>query len=297
MKKTAIILLAAFGIAKAQLKVQTNGAVTIPFGNSYWIGTPADAGNRVRLHHSGTDSYFDFFPNLRFRSGANASYETMILNTNGNLGIYGSVFSFMYSGGYKFASIEGRDYGNYNGAIHFNIARSNSPTTTLYNVFKVDYQGNSFLYGNAYSQQYWMWSDKKLKTNIKTCSNALTKVLSMRGVDYTPVDSMEVLEIVQPIQTQVATDSSSKSISQKSISTSKPEFKKVNKPYGVNNKNKDQIGFIAQELELIVPQAVKTDENGLKAVNYMAVIPLLVEAIKELNTKNGNYSGLIIKRL
>ncbi len=42
-----------------------------------------------------------------------------------------------------------------------------------------------------------------------------------------------------------------------------------------------QVGFIAQELEKIVPEAVVTDENGYKSVNYDMIIPILVEAIKE----------------
>lgn len=43
-----------------------------------------------------------------------------------------------------------------------------------------------------------------------------------------------------------------------------------------------QIGFIAQDVDKILPQLVKTDEfSGLESVGYMAVIPILVEAIKE----------------
>ena len=46
------------------------------------------------------------------------------------------------------------------------------------------------------------------------------------------------------------------------------------------NKGHD-IGVIAQEIELILPEAVKTRESGMKAVKYEKVIPLLIEAIKE----------------
>jgi hypothetical protein len=42
-----------------------------------------------------------------------------------------------------------------------------------------------------------------------------------------------------------------------------------------------QIGFIAQEVERIVPDAVFTDASGLKGVDYNKIIPVLVEAIKE----------------
>jgi len=42
-----------------------------------------------------------------------------------------------------------------------------------------------------------------------------------------------------------------------------------------------QLGFIAQELEKALPNLVHTDEAGYKSVNYIGLIPLLTEAIKE----------------
>lgn len=44
-------------------------------------------------------------------------------------------------------------------------------------------------------------------------------------------------------------------------------------------------GFIAQELEKVLPHLVATGENGNKAVNYMELLPYLVEAIKEQQTQ------------
>jgi len=49
----------------------------------------------------------------------------------------------------------------------------------------------------------------------------------------------------------------------------------------INNET-DGMGLIAQELEEIVPQAVSTDSEGMKSINYSALVGLLVEAIKEL---------------
>lgn len=46
-----------------------------------------------------------------------------------------------------------------------------------------------------------------------------------------------------------------------------------------------QLGFLAQEIEKVLPLSVVTDESGYKSVNYLAIIPVLTEAIKELNTK------------
>ena len=42
-----------------------------------------------------------------------------------------------------------------------------------------------------------------------------------------------------------------------------------------------QYGFIAQELEKVIPEAVITDENGYKSVSYDMIIPVLVQNAKE----------------
>lgn len=47
----------------------------------------------------------------------------------------------------------------------------------------------------------------------------------------------------------------------------------------------EDVGVIAQEIEKVLPQIVTTRENGYKAVQYEKLVPLLIEAIKELNEK------------
>ena len=44
-----------------------------------------------------------------------------------------------------------------------------------------------------------------------------------------------------------------------------------------------QIGFIAQHLEAVVPEVVRTNAQGWKTVQYSSLVPVLVEAIKEQN--------------
>ena len=43
----------------------------------------------------------------------------------------------------------------------------------------------------------------------------------------------------------------------------------------------ENIGFIAQEVEQVLPQLVTTNQNGYKAVAYSNMVPVLVDAIKE----------------
>ena len=45
------------------------------------------------------------------------------------------------------------------------------------------------------------------------------------------------------------------------------------------------VGVIAQEIEKVLPEIVTTRENGYKAVQYEKLVPLLIEAIKELKNE------------
>ena len=46
-----------------------------------------------------------------------------------------------------------------------------------------------------------------------------------------------------------------------------------------------QIGFIAQEVEAILPELVATDEDGYKSVDYAKITAVLVQAFKEQQTE------------
>jgi len=92
------------------------------------------------------------------------------------------------------------------------------------------------------------------------------------------------------------------------IVTIKDALLKVKKLRGVEyNKiktpNFDEIGFIAQEVEDIVPELVQTDENGMKSVSYARTVSLLTEAMKEQQKtiesqqKDINELKMIVKEL
>jgi hypothetical protein len=85
-------------------------------------------------------------------------------------------------------------------------------------------------------------SDVRLKTGVSTITDALAGVLSLKGVTYR-YDTAQF-----------------------------PEMRLSKRP---------QIGFVAQDLERVYPQLVKTRDDGFKAINYSQLVPVLVEAIKE----------------
>ena len=85
-------------------------------------------------------------------------------------------------------------------------------------------------------------SDQRYKKNIITIPDALNKLLALRGVNYLwRID----------------------------------EFPKN------NFDTTKQMGVIAQEIEKIVPEVVRTDDNGYKSVEYSKLVGLLIEAVKD----------------
>ena len=49
------------------------------------------------------------------------------------------------------------------------------------------------------------------------------------------------------------------------------------------------IGVLAQDVEKVIPTAVKSRHDNIKHVNYDKIIPLIIEAIREL--KNNGHSS------
>ena len=110
------------------------------------------------------------------------------------------------------------------------------------------------------------YSDERLKESIELIPNALDKVMSLRGVTYQPNSIAESLG-----------------------------YKKQN-----------EVGVLAQDVERVLPEAVKpapfdimlfenteisrSGEN-YKTVQYEKLVPLLIEAIKELNKEVQQLKG------
>lgn len=104
---------------------------------------------------------------------------------------------------------------------------------------------------------------------------------SLSGAVYAYSDS-RLKENVRPI---ISTDALSKILAMKSYKYDyKPDLFKNDSAKTkdlVIAESKNKLGMLAQELKEVLPEAVKQDEQtGYYSVNYIAIIPMLVEAIK-----------------
>ena len=104
--------------------------------------------------------------------------------------------------------------------------------------------GNVKLYINGVSKAlaYFATSDQKFKKDITKIDNALDIIKKLEGKTY---------------------------------------YWRVNEFREKGFNTVKQYGFIAQELEKVVPEAVVIDQNGDRSVNYDMIIPILVQGTKE----------------
>lgn len=91
------------------------------------------------------------------------------------------------------------------------------------------------------------YSDARAKTGVKTLNNGLDIIKELRPVSY-------------------------------NFSGNEARMSKANQFTGYNA----EIGLLAQELEGVLPNLVFTDEEGRKLVDYIALIPVLIDAVKSL---------------
>ena len=136
------------------------------------------------------------------------------------------------------------------GLAFYTAPAAESPLATR--KFRVLSTGNADLSGSLSEG-----SDVRLKTDVVSITGALSKVNQMRGVEYK--------------WNSVAEDNC-----------------------GIRNREDGvkEIGVIADEIESIIPQVVKsdtvkgTDGTEYKGVSYDRLVPILIEAVKELSAEN-----------
>ena len=100
--------------------------------------------------------------------------------------------------------------------------------------------------GTAQLNNVALTSDRRLKTNINPLQKSLDKVMKLNGVTFN-------------------WDRSNAKNSNASTSL--------------------QYGFVAQEIEQVLPELVSEGADGYKSVNYIGVIPVLTQAIQEQQTE------------
>ncbi|RKZ35701.1 MAG: hypothetical protein DRQ49_18970, partial [Gammaproteobacteria bacterium] len=62
---------------------------------------------------------------------------------------------------------------------------------------------------------------------------------------------------------------------------------------GSDENKPKEMGFIAQEVEQVIPEVVTTNHEGYKGVDYSKITAVLVEAVKELKAQNDALKAIV----
>jgi Chaperone of endosialidase len=130
--------------------------------------------------------------------------------------------------------------------------------------------GNARFYGYLEATAFNIVSDIRLKKNVRKMSSGLPLIMQLQAITYDYKTEKED-SIINSLSAIKGTDEKEK----KSISDLKTTLEKKK----TNSMN--QIGFSAQDVQAILPQVVNQNETGHLSVNYTALVPVLVEALKE----------------
>ena len=139
-------------------------------------------------------------------------------------------------------------------------------------------------------------SDSRMKENIKPYSEgvAMISALNPKTFNYSGVlryDSIAIYDtICKKVKKTYTPQPTQFNKDLQPITVVVDECTKVLIGYDVTpikiSSEELHIGLIAQEVEKVAPDLVKTnEETGLKTVNYTELIPALINAIKELNER------------
>lgn len=133
-------------------------------------------------------------------------------------------------------------------------------------------------------------SDARLKENVESLQNSLGIIDQLNGVSY----NYKLSEINKYREPDASKFSESLNLSNNinsDLSANVPltEKETQDKLYQSEIERKEaeeaarkRIGFLAQDVEKVLPELVLTDEKGVKSIDYTGFIPLIVESLKEM---------------
>ena len=131
--------------------------------------------------------------------------------------------------------------------------------------------------GKVYSGGYELTSDERLKTDIKPLTDKLDKLYQLNGKSYkkhTEPDELNLPDIKDEKGNVI---------------------KKFEKRKNRISKETAEFGFLAQELKEVYPELVSQDTLGYYYVNYIGLIPVLVEALKDQKAQIAALTELVTK--
>lgn len=138
--------------------------------------------------------------------------------------------------------------------VYFNCFIGNNPTAIAYYDTNL---GDDFSFNcDVVSSGVFIQSDERYKENIEPVGEVLASLKNLEPVTY----NLKGRSNVREFQNNAKNDS-------------------------------ERYGFIAQNVQEVFPELVHTDNNGYMSVDYIGLIPILVQSINELRAELAELKG------
>ena len=274
-----VILLFCNICIHAQLKVDSTGVVSVG---------PDSLGN-ARLNVGNVTSY-----NPTQMGVVNIFSQLNNYKSNQNIAIFGDAFTSTYYPNAGTIGVLGRGGGGLSG---YNmgvvgilagtgygagiIGTTYGTSSSIYGRYAGAFRGDVYIIGNATATSYLTSSDRNLKENIAAlCSEedgetALDKVMDMNVVKYNY--KKREIEVDENILNSMSEDE---------LAALELERERAEQ-----DAKQLHFGLIAQELQTIYPNLVTEGQDGMLAINYVELVPVLIQSIKELKQEINEMKG------
>ena len=125
---------------------------------------------------------------------------------------------------------------------------------------------------DVHTSGVFVQSDERFKENVEPVSDVLSSLENLEAVTYTLKNS---------------SSQSRESLASMPALTEKAQRDKefFDGLYADNEQGSERYGFLAQNVKEVFPELVHTDNSGYMYVDYIGLIPILVQSINELKAK------------
>ena len=131
---------------------------------------------------------------------------------------------------------------------------------------------------DVHTSGLFVQSDERFKENVEPVENVLNSLESLEAVTYTLKNDCakrrQELSSMIPVTEKGAKD--------------KAFFEEF---YAAQEQGSERYGFLAQNVKEVFPQLVHTDNTGYMYVDYIGLIPILVQSINELRAELAAVKG------
>ncbi len=128
-------------------------------------------------------------------------------------------------------------------------------------------------------------SDARMKDNIQPIENPIDILSRVDGVSYTYRLSevqkyRKSEENAFPETSGTMANEVNDALTEKELRDE--QIKKEIERREEEEANRRRIGFMAQDIQKVLPELVQTDEKGVMSIDYIGFIPLIVESLKQM---------------